>query len=1509
MAFDKPTRNKLARMVGECRRLLTDDIRGQRQSTFGIQPDGNALAVEKLTKLDDRGRETAIALRHWLGHLAAAEAGSDAERREKAADRMANETAFTYLNRLAALRMCEERGHVIECVRRGLDSDGFAMYENVAGQALGDRGTTYEIFLDCMFDELAIDLGVLFHRHSPHSLVFPSPPCIEAVLKELNAADLTALWKEDETIGWVYQFFNEEKERRQMRDESAAPRNSRELAVRNQFFTPRYVVEFLTDNTLGRTWYEMRHGKTCLTDRMAYFIRHQNEVFLPQGVTPQAPSAGQEQLSKEELLQAEVQIAYRAKKDPRDLKVLDPACGSGHFLLYAFDLLETIYEEAWRDESLPSPAGRGTGGEVDSLPSPVLGRGAGGEGLLPLRVAYPTLDRLRVAVPELILRHNLYGIDIDRRACQIAALALWLRAQRRFKDLGLKPAARPRITKSNIVTAEPMPREDELLEEAARSFRQPILGQLLRTVFEKMKLAGEAGSLLKIEEEIRGPLAEGRRQWEAESQAARDRKGRKLLFTVDEMESSVKEQQPTLDLSGITDEEFWTEAEPTILAELKRIAAASTNGKAVERTLFAEDAEQGFAFVDLCRQRYDVVLMNPPFGDASLPSKPYIEDTYGDTKGDVYKAFVECFQTRLVPAGYLGIISSRTGFFLGQSEDWRTRVVLRLFRPIALADLGSGVLDAMVEVAAYVLRNLSVAEARDLTLSLVPVLKKVERDKQDRFSLPKWQAARDGLKRHQAATELEFLEAAGFIQRCPGDIIRYKPHWRAAKAVIAPPEPVFSPLVCIRVIAEEDKGVALRNAIKERPHSSVFVSDPASFRVIPGTPFAYWVVPHIRETFKAMPAFESEYRMVRVGDHPGDGFRYIRLAWEVPRGVTTHDWRPYQKGGIYSPFYCDQHLVVDWDENRKTYRGFLGRPGRPNERPSNYEFFFRAGLTWPRRTSSRFAARPLPAGCVFADKGPVAFVRNANPEANLTVLAILNSTPFRILVGLQLAATDAAARSYEVGIIQRTPFPIITGDILPSLVGFAEEAWRVRRGLDETVSNSHAFVMPALLTSLGVTLSERAAAWGNRVLLTEHTIAAIQEKIDAIAFCLYGLDTADIAALTTTLVTQSAHVFTTDAAPGEADDEDEPESASADTPALVADLLAYALGAAFGRWDVRLATGACPAPPDPDPFDPLPACAPGMLVGPDGLPAEPGRIVSEEWLRARPSASAIPAEVSVAKPTIDDDTYPLRISWDGILADDAGLNDAQPHQDDIVRRAGEVLELLWKDRSHEIQQEACEILGVSNLREWFRRPGSFFQDHLKRYSKSRRKAPIYWPLSTSSGSYTIWLYYPRLSDQTLYTVVNRYLEPKIDDVRRGVTRVQEEFAAASGGKATELREKLIGLQKLLGELEDLRRDLAEVAALPYKPNLNDGVIINAAPLRRLFRHRPWAKECEACWKKLEAGEYDWSHMAYNLWPERVREKCRKGRSLAIAHGLEDLFEAPPAVEKKRRTRKKGRGRS
>lgn len=135
-------------------------------------------------------------------------------------------------------------------------------------------------------------------------------------------------------------------------------------------------------------------------------------------------------------------------------------------------------------------------------------------------------------------------------------------------------------------------------------------------------------------------------------------------------------------------------------------------------------------------------------------------------------------------------------------------------------------------------------------------------------------------------------------------------------------------------------------------------------------------------------------------------------------------------------------------------------------------------------------------------------------------------------------------------------------------------------------------------------------------------------------------------------------------------------------------------------------------------------------------------------------------------------------------------------------------------------------------------------------------------------------------------------------VARSLHVVETRLGGASGQEASQLRAELERLSAFQSELSDFRAELLRVAALPYRPNLDDGVIINAAPLHTLFRHRGWAGATRDCWQKLERGDYDWAHLAYQRWPERVREKCRSDRSLAIAHDLEDLYVAPPAPSKK-----------
>lgn len=307
-----------------------------------------------------------------------------------------------------------------------------------------------------------------------------------------------------------------------------------------------------------------------------------------------------------------------------------------------------------------------------------------------------------------------------------------------------------------------------------------------------------------------------------------------------------------------------------------------------------------------------------------------------------------------------------------------------------------------------------------------------------------------------------------------------------------------------------------------------------------------------------------------------------------------------------------------------------------------------------------------------------------------------------------------------------------------------------------------------------------------------------------------------------------------------ADDEADYEDST--TPIdQTAGLLSWAVGVAFGRFDWRLATGERTAPAEPDPFDPLPDKSPGML--PNGV-------------------------------------APFHVHA-GILVDDQG------HPHDLARLTEEVI--------------ACVEAPVPvDVHRWLQR--DFFAFHLQRYSKSRRRAPIYWPLSTTSGSYTLWIYYPMLTSQTLYTAINDFIEPKIKQVDDDVTALRSKGSA----RTREDEKKFETLQTFELELIELRDTLLKLAP-GYKPNHDDGVQISAAPLWPMFRHKPWQKVLKDTWAKLEKGDYDWAYLAMNYWPDRVREKCKTDKSIAIAHGLEHLYVELEAQPKKTRGRKKAGG--
>ena len=604
--MDKDTRNAIERATQRARKLLEDDFALQLEGTFDVLRVGTVVpkAGDHLSPRQVFQRDKIVAaIEHKrAAGMIPADAVADYLR----------DAAFTALNRFVALKMLEARELVQECITKGEQSAGYREFCGLApGIALLPEGTGYRLYIESLFDELSTEVKVLFDRRDSSSVLWPKRATFEELLDVLNASELAGIWGEDETIGGVYQFFNGADERKKMREESQAPRNSRELAVRNQFFTPRYVVQFLTDNTLGRIWYEMRGTKTALAERCEYMVRKPDEEFAP-----------------------------RARKDPRDLRVLDPACGSGHFLLYAFDLLVEIYEDAHADAESPK--------------SEATGR--------TLAEDFPSIDALRKAVPGLVLAHNLYGVDIDPRCAQIAQLALWMRVQKAYRDFGIGRADRAPIRRSNIVVAEPLVADEQIAKEFVAKLGDVALGRVFSSLVESLSLAGDMGLLLRVEQLV----ARG---------AKRGQTG-----------------------------DLFAPPEERLRAALVLFVSDEGGPANTRRRLFADDAAHGVALLGVAEKKFDVVLMNPPFGSGSTRAKKDFEKAYPKTKNDVYAAFIERSIELLASHGRVGAITSRTGFFLSSFQKWREEVVLKLAPPVVFADLGAGVLDsAMVETAAYCL--------------------------------------------------------------------------------------------------------------------------------------------------------------------------------------------------------------------------------------------------------------------------------------------------------------------------------------------------------------------------------------------------------------------------------------------------------------------------------------------------------------------------------------------------------------------------------------------------------------------------------------------------------------------------------------------------------------------------------------------------------------------------------------------------------------------------------------
>lgn len=549
-----------------------------------------------------------------------------AERTRVGIERYVRGAAFTLFNRLAALRALEVRGHVDETVMRRPAYGGRSLREYRIAQAepalSADRVT--ELALREGFAAAAEQIGSLFEPDDPYAATLPGPAQARGLMKvfgeDVTEDDLRA----DDILGWTYQYWQDEAREAFRAGRGRGRRTAADaddMAAINCLYTPHWVVRALVDNSLGRLLLERRG---CLEAALAHRWS-EDELRQPAGDT-----VGE--FCRYLIRPTGTPDESLAGRPLRSIRVLDPACGSGHFLIYAFEVLWRAYREE----------------EPDIAPAEHAAS---------------------------ILEHNLFGIDIDLRACELAALGLYLKARE------YAPEMRPRGL--NVICA------DNRLTDGAKT--EAFLHQLgddreLRRVAEQLlgdlRSTAEIGSLLRV----RGPflrLLDQRVPSKTNGGAQmvlgqRDRTLTEVIDALHDFERSAVERQ---DMGG---------------------------------RLFAADAERSIGLVAALARDYDVVLMNPPYNKRQeLPAvaREYLAERYPRTQHNIYSAFIEQTVELARPGGFVGMLTPLAYMYLRQFQVLRTEILGQIAPPEVLLEFGWDILDpAQIQTAATVVRRLKVSE-------------------------------------------------------------------------------------------------------------------------------------------------------------------------------------------------------------------------------------------------------------------------------------------------------------------------------------------------------------------------------------------------------------------------------------------------------------------------------------------------------------------------------------------------------------------------------------------------------------------------------------------------------------------------------------------------------------------------------------------------------------------------------------------------------------------------------
>jgi hypothetical protein len=625
--LDKAEREHLEDVVTEMRERVEDNVRFQlTQQGLDTKPEDTDDLDEGISSLVEAIELEVVDGDDW----------------DDGFEQYITGVGYTIVNRLAALRCMEVRDFVDEEVTVFKQNGLTPAAETLVNEEflLEDEAILEAYHREC--DALTEEIEILFDRSSALSLIDPDDDTYEELCGMLDSVP-DEVWQADDVLGWVYEYYNV-SELSDIRERTHRGNMTiDDVSTANQFYTPHWIVRMLTDNSLGKLYLE---GENEL----------EGAAKAHKGLSPDEKKYRRSKLKDTETVSSlctyitgSTQNPKAEELNPKEISVIDPACGSGHFLLYAFDVLERIW---W--EKRP--------------------------------------DLNRAEVPRKILKNNLYGVDIDLRAAQLAAFNLYIKARSRAEAEGADEFGLPSV---GIVCAEAkiadIEATTEVFDEVASG--RPEVRETLEQLVEEFEDIQGLGSLLDISETLSENFLE-----------------------------SGSEKQTKLSAD-------WGE-DLTLSGFLSTLHEAVEERKS-EESFLAQDLKSFLRLLVILTQEYDVALMNPPYGSGKrMPDsvQEYVKDRY-EYYPEYYINFFELCERLTGDDGRIGMIVPRTFMFKRSFADFRNDFIGGKGAFDFLTEFGNGVLDnATVRTVGTVVRTQSdpTATGRFIRLHDVPANKKEE---------------------------------------------------------------------------------------------------------------------------------------------------------------------------------------------------------------------------------------------------------------------------------------------------------------------------------------------------------------------------------------------------------------------------------------------------------------------------------------------------------------------------------------------------------------------------------------------------------------------------------------------------------------------------------------------------------------------------------------------------------------------------------------------------------------